>query len=141
VVAITTGGRACDQSQYERLLVFAAFAQPGVPPSDCGVITTGFGSRESSEPCALRLAPCVYRCRSRPGCGQRSPIKPRTTPDHVAAPIGPAGTISCMSEPSMPWFAVRCVFATGWPAEKPGAYEERVTLLARKLARGGRRAR
>ena len=26
------------------------------------------------------------------------------------------------------WFAVRCVFATGWPPEAVGSFEERITL-------------
>jgi hypothetical protein len=34
-----------------------------------------------------------------------------------------------MAENSSNWFAVRCVFATGWPPEARGeTYEERITL-------------
>ena len=40
----------------------------------------------------------------------------------------PAGTIGSVAEPAMSWYAVRCIFAKGWPPEEPSRYEERITL-------------
>lgn len=38
------------------------------------------------------------------------------------------GNIQVVTSASEDWFAVRCVFATGWPTDSPQAYEERITL-------------
>lgn len=42
---------------------------------------------------------------------------------------GDGGSIGPMTEEATEWFAVRCVFASGWPVQAVGTnYEERVTL-------------
>lgn len=33
-----------------------------------------------------------------------------------------------MASGARDWFAVRCVFASGWPADLPPRYEERITI-------------
>lgn len=47
---------------------------------------------------------------------------------HLLAAASDRDSIGWVSKEATEWFAVRCIFAKGWPAEAEATFEERVTL-------------